>query len=263
MTLSTDIAVDVATMAGDLVSVTLDYKSTVFDLKLRIEDALLVPPEAQKLCLGDQILGDSVRLAHCGTFNPKTIHVEVTLVAAQKVTRASEVGAVRRQIGRLRSYESHVRDEAIRELTRLVGKDSRACYYMVEHALIELLKCLATSDAKTRRSVIFALSKVAPRDHEESVAALISCLADVSEWVRVTASDLLPNVVTPGNKFAIEKLERILRNRRVEVRAAGLLALSGMAPRGDDRIISMVSEFCDDKEDYIRLVASDVLQKVL
>ena len=31
---------------------------------------------------------------------------------------------------------------------------------MVEHALIELLKCLATSDAKTRRSVIFALSKV-------------------------------------------------------------------------------------------------------
>eukprot|EP00746_Dinoflagellata_sp_MGD_P037143 gnl/MRDRNA2_/MRDRNA2_18915_c0_seq1.p1 gnl/MRDRNA2_/MRDRNA2_18915_c0~~gnl/MRDRNA2_/MRDRNA2_18915_c0_seq1.p1 ORF type:complete len:262 (+),score=43.36 gnl/MRDRNA2_/MRDRNA2_18915_c0_seq1:69-854(+) len=261
MTWNADLAIDVRTMAGVLVSVTLDYKSTIADLKLAIEDALLVPPEAQKLCCGDRVLSDTERLSLHRPFNAKAI--EMTLVAAQKVSEVSEVGAVRKQIARLRSNDSHVRDVAVKELVRLVGRDSCACFYMVKHALTELIRCLPFADSKSRRSVIEALSQVAPKDHEESISAMVHALSDASEWVRLSAADLLPKVVTPGNEFAMEKLQGILRNRRVEVRAVGLLALSGVAQRGDERTISILSECCDDKNDYIKSVAFDALQKVL
>jgi hypothetical protein len=256
-----DLAIDVRTMGGDLVSVTLDHKCNVADLKLAIEDALLVPPEAQKLCYGDQILSDTAKLSVYRQLNAKAI--EVTLVAAQKVTPVSEVGAVKKAIARLRSSDSNQRELAVRELVRLVGKDSRACFVMVENALTELIKCVRVSDSKNRRSVIEALALVAPQDHEETVAALVYCLSDASEWVRLTATELLPTVVTPGNEFALEKLQGVLRSRRVEVRAAGLLALSAVAIRGDERTMSIVSDYCDDKNDYIKGVAFDALQKLL
>lgn len=261
MAWNADLAIEVRTMAGDLVAVTLDYKSTVADLKLAVEDALLVPPEAQKLCCGDRILNDTERLSNHRPFNAKAI--EMTLVAAQKISQVSEVGAVRRQIGRLRSTDSHVRELAVRELVRLVGRDSCACYYMVEHALTELIKSYKFSDPKGRRSVIEALSQVAPKDHEESISTMVNALSDASEWVRLSASDLLPKLVTPGNEFAMEKLQTVLKSRRVEVRAVGLLALSGIAECGHERTISILSDCCDDKNDYIKDVAFDALQKVL
>lgn len=248
-------------MAGEAVPVSLDRRSTVAELKLCIEDALLVPPDAQKLCFGDLILADNVRLGYICPSTAKPL--EVTLVAFQKITRASEVGGVRKQITQLRSSNTKIRNEAICELKRLVGRDSQACYKMVEHALNELVKLsLTPTSAATRRSVVEALAQVAPKDHEQSVSTLIHCLKDASEMVRLSAAELLPNVVTPGNEFAIDKIKSILRNRRIEVKVVGLLALSGVALNGDEAIISIVSEYCDDKSDYVKYVASDVLQQL-
>lgn len=256
-----NLAIDVRTMAGDSVSVTLDARSTVADLKLKVEDALLVPPDAQKLCFGDRILGDSAKLANLRLFNEQAI--ELTLVASQKIAYTSEVGQVRMQVNRLRSSERVVRDEAVKELVRLVGSESLACNQMVEHAMSELKKCLSSTDSMTRRSAVEALAQVAPRDHEDAVANLIHRLADSSEWVRLTAAELLPKAVTPGNEYAMEKLQRILRNRHPDIRAAGLLALSGVALKADEATISLVSEYCDDKNDYIKSVASDALRQLL
>lgn len=260
------LAVDVLTMGGEQVHLELDRESTVYDLKLKIVHVGLVEPKDQKLCLGSRVLMDSDKLKLCRESGAESL--EVTLVTSTKLYTGGEnlLAEVRRAGYNLESRDNADREAGVKAFAKLVGRFSSEVKPSPLQTLAWslVMSHLNNSFPMTRRAAVQALGKIAPINDTNACLAVTACLEDPSDWVRVSASEVLLEITTRGNRVAIDKVKRLLKSRRAEVRLVATMAMGGIVEKDDNNTISTtIEDMVDDQDEHVRLAAFDALRSVL
>ena len=149
-----------------------------------------------------------------------------------------------------RDNDNEVRMSAAVTLGR-IGPDANIAI----PALITLLK---DKEDYVRCEAAGALGKMGP-DARIATAALTESLADQFMWVRSRSARALGNI-GPEAKTAIPTLVGLLKDKMINVRMSAIEALGRIGP--DPKTVPALKELLDEKDDNIRRMAADALEKI-
>lgn len=252
------------TLAGQTLDVSVPLESTVDDLKACVSTAWCVPAHQQQLVVGTDILlgfesiGSLVSKGLCSMDNP----LLVTVVTRQQPLAVYTQKHLSLLVGMLTSSDSRSRDGAILGLVKLVdAADHRLVDMFVEE--VEANCCGCSAPIGVKRAGLQALAKVSPNGHAQSIRAAAGSLEDRREFVWLTAVESVSTLAPRGDVATIAIAKRLLRSRRLQARAAGIMVLGEVALEDTPGVMDLLASFCDHTEEIIRNAGAEAISSII
>jgi hypothetical protein len=250
----------VQTMGGRTLEVELKKDSLVQDLKQFIFEEWRVPAESQKLAVGDSVpfdfdpIGSIAEEAGCTSGTP----LLVTLVTTKEVLPSDRCSIITSIISRLTSSDSRARQNAVSALAKVMNGDSER---ELEFFLAQVnAYALLHQDVGPKRAGLEAVAKVSPKGHEASIRAVMPCLEERRELVKLTAMETLATIAPRGHESTIQAAKRLVRSKNT--RAAGTMILGEVATQDTPQIFDMMAKLQEDEDEGVRIAAMEASMRI-
>lgn len=269
-------------MGGREVELDVALSSTVFDLKLRIDEAWSIPSECQCLVMGarqlrdDDVLGDfcwegmQVLLtlvvtmasweAHMSSTNPEERHdcLPGVIKCALKGGESVQAAAIPMAIAALADGDLSVRQDAWQMISDVEGTRGTVADARAIASACEQLNDPAEA---VRAAATMVLGAVAPRGDAHVAEALKARLDDPSPGVRSVALRALAEVMQTADQRTIFALSMRLQDPEPCVGNAAVLALGRLAA-GDDFALLAANSCLEHPELRVRILGIRAMERV-
>mmetsp|Transcript_15776 Transcript_15776/g.28410 ORF Transcript_15776/g.28410 Transcript_15776/m.28410 type:complete len:679 (+) Transcript_15776:122-2158(+) len=131
-----------------------------------------------------------------------------------------------------------------------------------ERAIRALLPCLLDRNEDVRLAVLSSLILISPRGHEEVLKWLVFCLEDFEQSVREVAVDALVKLLEPRDAQNREGIRVRTKHIRAGVRLAALQAVRRTSRPGEEQAILAAAEAFEDHDEECREMAMRTLLAV-
>eukprot|EP00928_Gymnodinium_smaydae_P082335 TRINITY_DN65695_c0_g1_i1.p2 TRINITY_DN65695_c0_g1~~TRINITY_DN65695_c0_g1_i1.p2 ORF type:complete len:257 (+),score=54.10 TRINITY_DN65695_c0_g1_i1:40-771(+) len=234
-----ELMVEVRTLAGDQLPITLLPEATVADVKCAVAVEWSIPVVCQKLTFVDSDLKDDETLSALLSDRNDSLALLLTITLAAL---------------RLDLEGSH--DGKKRQALETLG---HLGYRGGEASIVAVCGCFEDADETVRLHAVETLRLVAAKGDEVALAEVHGRIAHKKPHVREAAVRAMALLSRRGDELATRSLADCVADSNKFVRSAAVLALSKIAESGDAAALEAITgRFCDDDE-LVRWSAQEAL----